>query len=515
MTNRSIQTRLMLAVATGAIAIASPGHAQDTSIEAVPLTDSTDEFAGIVVTARRVSEDIQKTPVSVTAISGDQLRAAGIGKIADIGAVVPGLNLFFVGSPYNMVYSIRGLSRGTLGFQQPAVTTYVNDVPTSVTGTNLPTYDLEGIQVLKGPQGTLFGRNSEAGAILMNTRAPSYDFNGYVETKLGDYSWTELTGAINVPLIQDALAIRVAGNFNRRDGYTKNLSFPGNDFNQLHDQSIRVSVLADPVDGLRNLFVFERFTSNSNGITPVIYTYDPNSTGVPNFPPFFGFGAAAALAAQQANGPRTATAPFLLPNHTGGTSISNTTTIDVGAIQIKNIFGYRTNDTDSYVNQSGWFAPVVTGHGFNDYKQVTDELQLSGKVLQDTLNYIVGAFYLDYRPNGPSGQVVAPFVQDQDSVPQSISAYYHDISKSVFGQIGYQLSGISPALDGLSVDAGVRYSADKHSACSITGLFASNPVERERHACPALAALRPASMISGAIRSASTIRRPRIYCCMV
>ncbi|AIT82057.1 hypothetical protein JI59_21155 (plasmid) [Novosphingobium pentaromativorans US6-1] len=463
----------MLTVALSSIAIASSAYAQDVGAETVSPAFSPDE---IVVTARRVSESLQRTPVSMAALNSDQLRSAGIGKIADIGTVVPGLNLFYVGSPYNMVYSIRGLSRGTLGFQQPAVTTYVNDVPTSVTGTNLPTYDLEGIQVLKGPQGTLFGRNSEAGAILMNTRKPTHDFNGYVETKIGDYSWTELTGAINVPLVKDVLAVRIAGNFNRRDGYTKNLSFPGNDFNQLHDQSIRVSLLAEPTDNLRNILVFDKFSSSTNGITPVIYTYDPNSTAVPNFPPFNGFGAAEALAAQQANGPRTATSPMLLPNEIRSTSLTNTTTLDVGSVQIKNIFGYRTNLTDSYVNQSGWDMPVVTGHGYNKYKQITDELQLSGKALDGTLNYIVGLFYLDYRPDGLSAQVVAPFVLDQDSVPLAAAAYYRDKSKSAFGQIGYQLSGISSALDGLSVDAGLRYSKDKHTNCTVTGLMASDPL---------------------------------------
>ena len=93
------------------------------------------------------------------------------------------------------------MARGSLGFQQPAVTTYVNDVPTTVYGASMPTYDLANVQVLKGPQGTLFGRNSEAGAILTNTRAPTYDLNGYAWCSCGNYSWMKGEAALNIPMI--------------------------------------------------------------------------------------------------------------------------------------------------------------------------------------------------------------------------------------------------------------------------------------------------------------------------
>lgn len=134
---------------------------------------STSLITEIVVTARRRSEDASKTPIAVTALGAEQLRAVNVAKVTDLTSVVPGVNLFTVGGSQNVVFSIRGMSRGTLGFQQPAVTSYINDAPLPSVGSNISTYDLQSVQVLKGAQGTLFGRNSEAGAVLLNTQAPT------------------------------------------------------------------------------------------------------------------------------------------------------------------------------------------------------------------------------------------------------------------------------------------------------------------------------------------------------
>ena len=422
----------------------------------------------IVVTARRVAEDIQKVPVAVTALGSEQLRAAGITKVTEIAAVVPGLNLFFNGNASNTIYSIRGMARGSLGFQQPAVTTYVNDVPTTTYGAGMPTYDLANIQVLKGPQGTLFGRNSEAGAILTNTRQPSYDANGYAAILLGDYSWTKTEGAVNIPLIDNKLAIRVAGVFNRRDGYTKNLSFPGNDFANIHNQSFRASVLVEPIDNLKNVFVYEKYDASSNGVGTRLLSYDPTSLGLGSAPDPFGI--QAAFNAQQAAGPRTTTAPYLMPTIDKRTRITNTTTLDLGGITVKNVFGYSKEFGSTWVNQVGYDFPLISGHQFISYKQITDELQFSGKALDDNLTYIFGGFYLDYHPDGRSYVLVAPpGTFDLETTPFGASNYYRDKNKSAYGQINYKLGGLSSALEGVSIDAGVRYSKDDHSLCSIGG----------------------------------------------
>lgn len=465
--------------AQGAQAQQSGGADEETAVDSNMAADP------IIVTARRTAEDIQKVPVSITALGNAQLRAAGITKVSEIANVVPGLNLFFNGSETNTIYSIRGMSRGSLGFQQPAVTTYVNDVPTTVYGAAMPTYDLANVQVLKGPQGTLFGRNSEAGAILTNTQAPTYDWNGYADLLVGSYSWMKAEGAVNIPVIADKFAIRLAGNVNRREGYQKNLTFRDSDYANINNDAFRVSVLVEPFEGLKNVFVYEYYSSSTNGVSPTLLTYNPAAPGLPNGTPFQG-PFAQNFADQQAAGPRAAFAPYRMPAVDKRDVLSNTTTLELGDVTIKNIIGYNKNFVSAYVNQTGTAFPLIPGYRFIDYRQVTEELQLSGKAFDNALTYIVGGFYLDYRPSGTSFELVAPpgtsnFENPIDpdgpgpapALPLGAGNYYRDKSKSAYGQVNLDFGAISPALEGLSIDAGLRYSKDNHYVCSIGGQLPS------------------------------------------
>src|SRR5690606_26100953 len=118
-------------------------------------------------------------------------------------------------------YNIRGQTQQNNG-SLPSVQVYFNDTPLS-NGT-FQLYDLESVQVLKGPQGTLFGRNTTGGAVLFTSRTPSGEFDGYVQATVGDLNARDVQGAVNVPLFGDVLALRVAGDMARRDGYTRNLT---------------------------------------------------------------------------------------------------------------------------------------------------------------------------------------------------------------------------------------------------------------------------------------------------
>ena len=470
---------LMTAVLT------TTAHAQGAA-NAPAAQGSVPDYGAIIVTARRTSENIEKVPVSITALGAEQLRSAGITKLTDISSIVPGLNLFFNGNEANVTYSIRGMARGTLGFQQAAVTTYVNDVPMTINGAALPTYDLGNIQVLKGPQGTLFGRNSEAGAILTNTRAPTYDWNGYADMLVGDYSWMKAEAALNIPVIDQHLAVRIAGTVNRRDGYQKNLSFPDADMANINNDGYRISVLAEPFDGLKNVLVYEYYNSSTNGVSASLLSYDPTSRGLPNnfagTPNAFIIPLTAqAFADQQANGPRTATVPFRLTLNNSHQGLSNTTTLELGDVTIKNIFGYNRDKVKSYVNQAGFGFPLIPGYRYIDFQQITNELQVSGKTFNNALTYILGGFYLDYRPSGKSYEVVPPPGTFDFTIPSftgtgpngpiyaplGFDQYYRDKSKSIFGQVNLDFGAMSAKLEGISIDAGLRYSNDEHDLCSI------------------------------------------------
>ena len=177
---------------------ADAAAAQDSGAQGADAAPASGE---IFVTARRTSEDIQKVPVSITALGAEQLRSAGITKVSEIafGRSGPQPVLQRQRDQHDLQHPRHGArlarvpaARGDDLRQRRA------DHGLWRFAANLRSSD---IQVLKGPQGTLFGRNSEAGAILANTRAPSYDLNGYVDGLVGDYSWMKVEGALNIPIV--------------------------------------------------------------------------------------------------------------------------------------------------------------------------------------------------------------------------------------------------------------------------------------------------------------------------
>ncbi|MFD2138542.1 TonB-dependent receptor plug domain-containing protein [Novosphingobium resinovorum] len=163
----------------------------------------------IVVTARRVAENIQSTPVSVTAFSADTLRQATIRDTQDLLVKTPGVFLAS-GGRENTNFSIRGQAKALAGNSAAAVISYFAEVPSPTTGSSIPTYDLGSVQVLKGPQGTLFGRNTTGGAILYYPTAPDYSVGGYLQGTYGNYDSRLLEGALNMPIVDGKLALRIA-----------------------------------------------------------------------------------------------------------------------------------------------------------------------------------------------------------------------------------------------------------------------------------------------------------------
>ncbi|MCF8709537.1 TonB-dependent receptor plug domain-containing protein [Rhizorhapis sp. SPR117] len=185
--------------------------------------------ADIIVTARRREENLQDVPVSIVAFSQEGIRQNNVASAADLGRVAPGLVAYTgnsVSSTQNS-FAIRG--RGLLfGAAAGSVETYFAEVPLSAnySSPELPAqfFDLASVQVLKGPQGTLFGRSTTGGAVLVQPAAPTNDWEGYGRVQLGNYNNVQVEGALNIPVIDDVLAIRLAGQHWKRDGYVTNES---------------------------------------------------------------------------------------------------------------------------------------------------------------------------------------------------------------------------------------------------------------------------------------------------
>jgi iron complex outermembrane receptor protein len=239
--------------------------------------DESVDAGDIIVTARKVSEPLSKAPVAVTAFTQEQLRTKEIRNPQDLNVAVPSLLVSgqFVGGRDVAQYSIRGL-----GAAGGAVATYFAGAPGG--GGQQQFYDLANVQVIAGQQGTLFGRTSTSGAILFEPNRPTFDFDGFVQAGIGNLDYNRLEGMINVPLVDNVLAVRAAGYRLRRAGYTKSLT-TGQDLDDQHRESFRIGVQFNPAGDLLNTYtVFQYNNLDENGIGSVLQDINTaNTTGMP------------------------------------------------------------------------------------------------------------------------------------------------------------------------------------------------------------------------------------------
>jgi iron complex outermembrane recepter protein len=183
----------------------------------------------IVVTARFREESIQSTPIAITAISGDALQARGLENVANVGLAIP--NAFFRENVGNFgptgTIGLRGITQNDFSYAfEPAVAVYIDDVyHGTLTGSDMDLLDLERMEVLRGPQGTLFGKNSIGGAIRLVSKKPQGDNTGRVDVTYGTFNRLDFRAIGDVSIIDDKVFARVAGISRKRDGYGKYLDF--------------------------------------------------------------------------------------------------------------------------------------------------------------------------------------------------------------------------------------------------------------------------------------------------
>ena len=208
--------------------------AQDEAQEVEAFDDNV-----IIVTATRRAEDVQDIPIAVTAVSPAQLEQQGVVNVQNIGSVSSSFSTSNAQTASGtVVLRIRGVgtTSNNIGFES-AVGIFVDGAYQSRPGVALGEFvDVERVEVLRGPQGTLFGRNTSAGALnITNVRPDLNDFGGFVNATYGNFDHMSLQGAINAPLIEDTLALRVTGAYRKRDGYVDIIDSAGNSVGDSND----------------------------------------------------------------------------------------------------------------------------------------------------------------------------------------------------------------------------------------------------------------------------------------
>ena len=253
------------------------------------------EYGGIeeiTVTAKKRATNLQETPTAITALTGAQLFDRGIYDVEQLATQVPN---FQYGETFGIArITIRGV--GNQGFTDPSTAFHIDGVyqnnPTAAS--SLAFYDLSGIEVLRGPQGTLWGRNSTAGAINVSTRRPIHDFEVFGDMLFGSYNQYSGRGVVNVPVVEDRVASRVAFYFDKRDGFQENLWIPGNGQNadDADNWGVRPQLLFEMNDNtrlvVRGLYNHQGGVGFGNKIVgdyPDPYLFTPDGVDNPFAPP--------------------------------------------------------------------------------------------------------------------------------------------------------------------------------------------------------------------------------------
>jgi iron complex outermembrane receptor protein len=224
---------------------------QPTDARLVEVADASTNPSAIIVTARQRPEDAQKVPGSLSVVSGQALDATFTNNIAQTAQLVPSLN-YGSPNPRNTSFTVRGLGSSVVAVSQandglePGVGFYVDQVYHARPATAAFDFtDIERVEVLRGPQGTVFGKNTTAGAISITSRAPTFTPEGQAEISNGDYGYVQVKAAVSGPLAGDKIAARLSGALTRRDGVIENVR-TGKDLNDVHNDAVRGQILFKP-----------------------------------------------------------------------------------------------------------------------------------------------------------------------------------------------------------------------------------------------------------------------------
>jgi iron complex outermembrane receptor protein len=262
-----------------------PAAAQEQAATQVAAADAGIGLETVVVTARKRSENVQDVPIAVTAVSGADLEASGTSQIQQLQFQAPGL-VVVTPNPRQTSFAIRGLGNNPAANGLSAsVGLYIDGVYLDRPGmANFDLLDVDHVEVLRGPQGTLFGKNTTAGAISFSTQAPAFDFGARGVVSGGDLGLQQYQGSVTGPL-SDTLAFRLTGYITNRDGYVHDIN-TGQDLDSLHRQGLRGQLLWKPNEDLSWRLIGEVGHENDSASASVLFSKGPTASANPRFVPY-------------------------------------------------------------------------------------------------------------------------------------------------------------------------------------------------------------------------------------
>ena len=511
-TMTQLKTRLLLATAV-CVMPAAPVQAQSGDVAV--------ENDTIIVTARRVEESIQDVPISITVFDQETLSNNNVTSAADLGNYTPGLSTNSKFGTDNTTFSIRGF------FQElrttPSVGVFFADVVAPRSAASAAQgdgagpgdfFDLQNVQVLKGPQGTLFGRNTTGGSVLLVPQKPKDKFEGFVEGTYGNYDQRRLSGVVNVPL-NESIRIRAGVDWNKRDGYLKNITDIGpKRFANTDYWAARLSVVIDVTPDIENYTIASYSRSQTNGFS------GHAESAIPGANDYFSM-AQLQLDREAGNG------VYEIANRLADAGsdlktwrVINTTSWQASdTIEVKNIVSYAEQSkelsidpwgahfllgaTYTYLDRSLLGQPVnpfvtvatgqyegllvpfarvhnVPGGDLSDQSTFTEELRFSGTSFGNNLRWQFGGYYENSKPLSASGTLGYSGMYCEEpletlqctdvlsilkGIPQGSTGNIElNYKRQAFESIGIYGQGTLSLTNWLDFTAGARYTWDKTTA---------------------------------------------------
>ena len=424
----------------------------------------------IVTTARKKSdaEAVQDVPLAVTAFGAAQIDALFVKKIDDLSYLMPNVQLEAVGTfPGVQNFSIRGQGiNSSIPSVDPTVGVFVDGIYMGTTyGVVIDTFDLESVEVLRGPQGLLFGRNVTGGAVVLRNAKPTGEFGARLRVGATDVDQLNVAAAIEGALVEDKLAAKVVVSYSDNDGYFDNI----NQQPSLYPQTGPFPVAPAPYP-IQSFYINDASTRSKVGamttklIRPSI-TFTPSSvtdvTLSVEHGQSEGDGAIWSNVTQQRAGtlPEYATSA----DEIGFTDMEWTQSVlevnigEVGNGTLTNILGHRRVKADSATDVDGTYFPLFTVPGTTDQSQVSNELRWSG-TFTDNWEATIGLYYFDQNIGYREGRYI------QAAITRALGGDMDARNFGVFWTNYFQVS------DTINLNAGLRYTDEKKSAQIISGV---------------------------------------------
>lgn len=426
-------------ILVAACAVAVPALAQERSVV----------LEEIVVTAEHREASLQETRISLAAFSEAAIAELGISNGLDIGEYVPNLNAQeYVGGRAGVSFNIRGVGNAeTLVTFDPAVSVYVDGVliPKN-TGALMDALELERIEVLRGPQGTLYGRNTMGGAVNYVTKKPTDVLEGRISTTVGKFNQRDLRGMLNVPILGADSAVgelnaRVSLASIQRDGTQKNMlpNAVDKELGTKDREVATIQLLWRPIDNLTVNYSYDYMDVDEVPETSWTTGINPNSSAGPLLAPY--------AETRESRRPSRIMADAENVNDTEVQGHGLTVTWDLSEnMSLYSISGFRKMENLGIAENDGSPLPVLRSRDLQEFESWSQEFRLIGNTMNDRLSYALGLFYFEEEGDVFNETRVFGGVQNMVNI-----AEFSGEAWAAYGQVTYAFT------DRLDLTVGVRY----------------------------------------------------------